>query len=75
QNKVVYFLGMDNVKFRKPVVPGDQLRSEVTITRGKKTVWGFSCKAYVEDALVAQADIKAMLVARDSEAESSGQDD
>lgn len=64
QSKVVYFLGMDRVKFRKPVVPGDQLRSEVVITRGRKAVWGFSCKAFVDDVLVAEADIKAMLIDR-----------
>ncbi len=75
QNKVVYFLGMDKVKFRKPVVPGDQLRSEVTITRGRKTVWGFMCKAYVEDTLVAEAEIKAMLVDRESDDGPAGQDD
>lgn len=74
QSKVVYFLGMDKVKFRKPVVPGDQLRSEVTITRGRKAVWGFSCKAYVDDTLVAEAEIKAMLIDRDSDAGSSEQD-
>ncbi len=74
QNKVVYFLGMDNVKFRKPVVPGDQLRNEVVITRSRKTVWGFSCKAFVDDSLVAEADIKAMLIDRDDSEESSQKD-
>ena len=59
--KPVFFLGMDNVKFRKPVVPGDQLRLEVEITRQRQSIWGFKGKAFVDEKLVAEAELLAML--------------
>jgi 3-hydroxyacyl-[acyl-carrier-protein] dehydratase len=59
--KPVYFLGLDNVRFRKPVVPGDQLRLECEVTRHRQSIWGFKGKAFVEDKLVAEADLLAML--------------
>jgi len=61
QGKPVLFLGLDNVRFRKPVVPGDQLRMELDITRHRQAIWGFKGKAFVEDKLVAEADLLAML--------------
>jgi 3-hydroxyacyl-[acyl-carrier-protein] dehydratase len=61
QGKPVLFLGLDNVRFRKPVVPGDQLRMELEITRHRQSIWGFKGKAFVEDKLVAEADLLAML--------------
>ena len=57
----VYFLGIDNVRFRKPVVPGDQLHLEVEITKHRQSVWGFKGKAFVDGKLVAEADLLAML--------------
>ena len=57
----VFFLGMDNVKFRKPVIPGDQLRLELEITRHRQSIWGFKGKALVDEKLVAEADLLAML--------------
>ena len=59
--KPVYFLGIDNVRFRKPVIPGDQLRLELEITRHRQSIWGFKGKAYVEGKVVAEADLLAML--------------
>jgi 3-hydroxyacyl-[acyl-carrier-protein] dehydratase len=61
QRKPVLFLGLDNVRFRKPVVPGDQLRMELEITRHRQAIWGFKGKAFVENKLVAEADLLAML--------------
>jgi 3-hydroxyacyl-[acyl-carrier-protein] dehydratase len=61
QNKLVYFLGMDNVKFRKPVIPGDQLRLELEITKHRQSIWGFKGKALVDGKLVAEAELLAML--------------
>ena len=65
---VVYFVSMDKVKFRRPVVPGDQLRGEVAITRLRGTMASFEGKVYVEDILVAEAEMKAMLVDREKAA-------
>jgi 3-hydroxyacyl-[acyl-carrier-protein] dehydratase len=59
--KPVYFLGMDNVKFRKPVIPGDQLRLELEITKRRQAIWGFKGKALVDGKLVAEAELLAML--------------
>jgi 3-hydroxyacyl-[acyl-carrier-protein] dehydratase len=61
QKKPVYFLGMDNVRFRKPVIPGDQLRLELEVTRHRQSIWGFKGKAFVDEKLVAEADFLAML--------------
>jgi 3-hydroxyacyl-[acyl-carrier-protein] dehydratase len=61
QKKPVYFLGMDNVRFRKPVIPGDQLRLELEITRHRQSIWGFKGKAFVGETLVAEGDLLAML--------------
>jgi len=61
QKKPVYFLGIDNVRFRKPVIPGDQLRLELEVTRHRQSIWGFKGKALVDGKLVAEADLLAML--------------
>lgn len=61
QKKAVYFLGIDNARFRKPVIPGDQLRFELEVTRQRQSIWGFKGKAFVDGKLVAEADLLAMM--------------
>jgi 3-hydroxyacyl-[acyl-carrier-protein] dehydratase len=61
RKKPVYFLGMDHVRFRKPVIPGDQLRLELEITRHRQSIWGFKGRALVDGKLVAEAELLAML--------------
>jgi 3-hydroxyacyl-[acyl-carrier-protein] dehydratase len=61
QGKPVYFLGIDNVRFRKPVTPGDQLRLELEITKHRQAIWGFKGKASVDGKLVAEAELLAMM--------------
>ncbi|NOY87624.1 MAG: 3-hydroxyacyl-ACP dehydratase FabZ [Deltaproteobacteria bacterium] len=63
--RVVYFMSIDKVKFRRPVVPGDQLRHEVTVLKLKGNVVQIDCKTYVGEQVVAQGEMKAMLVDRD----------
>ena len=58
---LVYFLGIDKVRFRKPVVPGDQLRLKLTIIRQKKRIFKMRGEAYVEDTLVAEAELMATI--------------
>lgn len=58
---LVYFMTIDNAKFRKPVVPGDQLRLQVTKTKQRGNIWKFSCIATVDGQKVAEADISAMM--------------
>ncbi|HPP05802.1 MAG TPA: 3-hydroxyacyl-ACP dehydratase FabZ [Syntrophorhabdaceae bacterium] len=57
----VFFIGIDNARFRKPVVPGDQLRLSVEVVRHKKELWVFNGEAYVGEEMVAEAKIMAML--------------
>ena len=59
--KPVYFLRIDNARFRKPVIPGDQLRLELEITKHRQSFWGFRGKAFVDEKLVAEAELLAML--------------
>ena len=61
-NKVVYFMSIDKAKFRAPVTPGDQLIYKINVMRNKGAVWQLDAKAYVDDKLVAQAELKAMIV-------------
>jgi len=58
---VVYFMGIDKAKFRKPVVPGDQLRMELELLKQRGKIFCFMGKAYVGEGLVAEAELKAML--------------
>lgn len=57
----VFFLGIDNARFRKPVTPGDQLKMVVEVKKQKLDIWVFEAKAYVNDEIVAEAEIMAML--------------
>jgi 3-hydroxyacyl-[acyl-carrier-protein] dehydratase len=55
-------MGINEVKFRKPVVPGDRLRLEVEVTRARERGGKLEGKAYVEDILVAEAEIMFSLI-------------
>ena len=61
-NKVVYFMSIDKAKFRSPVTPGDQLIYKLTVLKQRGTIWQLEAKAYVDDKLVAEAELKAMIV-------------
>ncbi len=61
-NKVVYFMSIDKAKFRSPVTPGDQLVYKLTVLKQRGAVWQLDAKAYVGDKLVAEAELKAMIV-------------
>ena len=60
---LVYFMGIDGVKFRRKVVPGDVLRMEITTLRGGpgSKVWKFSGKATVDGQVACQAEFSAMI--------------
>jgi 3-hydroxyacyl-[acyl-carrier-protein] dehydratase len=58
---LVYFMGIDRAKFRKPVVPGDQLHYHVKKIRNRGRVWRFYGEAKVDGQVVAEAEISAML--------------
>lgn len=60
--KVVYFMSIDKAKFRSPVTPGDQLVYKISVIKNKGAIWQLDAKAFVDDKLVAQAELKAMIV-------------
>ncbi len=60
--KVVYFMSIDNAKFRSPVRPGDRLEYEISVIKHKGAIWVLQGKAYVDGNLVSQAELKAMVV-------------
>ncbi|MBC8459957.1 MAG: 3-hydroxyacyl-ACP dehydratase FabZ [Deltaproteobacteria bacterium] len=60
-NDSIYFISMDNVKFRKPVVPGDQLRLEVQALRTGSRIWKIAAKSFVEKDIVAEAKLVATI--------------
>jgi 3-hydroxyacyl-[acyl-carrier-protein] dehydratase len=60
--KVVYFMLIESAKFRRPVVPGDQMRIHVTKLRNRGNVWKFSAEAKVDGVVVAEATYAAMIM-------------
>jgi len=64
ENKLVLFMSIDNVKFRKAVVPGDQLVMELTMLKARRNMFKMGGKAYVKGELVAEAEMMAGIVDR-----------
>ena len=60
--KLVYFMTIDNAKFRKPVIPGDTVEYHVRKIRRRSNIWKFAAEARVAGAKVAEAEVSAMLV-------------
>ena len=56
-NTVYYLAGIDEARFKKPVVPGDRIEIEATILAHKKTIWKFACVARVDGAVASEAVI------------------
>ena len=61
EGKLVYFMSVDNCRFRRPVYPGDQLKIEVKKQRNRGPVWKFEGLAKVEEKVVAEAIFAAMV--------------
>jgi 3-hydroxyacyl-[acyl-carrier-protein] dehydratase/UDP-3-O-[3-hydroxymyristoyl] N-acetylglucosamine deacetylase/3-hydroxyacyl-[acyl-carrier-protein] dehydratase len=62
ERKLIYLTGIEKARFRKPVGPGDQLKMELTLLNLKDRFCRMEGKAFVENDLVAQAEILAALV-------------
>ncbi|MEL7428840.1 MAG: 3-hydroxyacyl-ACP dehydratase FabZ [Pseudomonadota bacterium] len=62
KRKLVYFMTIDNAKFRRPVVPGDTLELRVTKHKQRGNIFKYHCEAWVGDEKAAEADIGAMMV-------------
>ena len=63
--KAVYFMSIERAKFRRPVVPGDQLTLEIKVLQQRGKVWKFSGTASVDGNLVSEADFTAMVTDRE----------
>ncbi len=64
EGRSMYFMSIENAKFRRPVVPGDQLNFEVRAIKQRGAVWKFSGSATVDSKIVAEAEITAMITDR-----------
>ncbi len=62
QGKFLYFMGIDNARFRKPVIPGDTLDITVSVKKSRPTVWVFKAEARVAGVLVAEAELMATIM-------------
>jgi 3-hydroxyacyl-[acyl-carrier-protein] dehydratase len=60
--KLVYFMTVEGAKFRKPVVPGDQMRIHVVKEKQRGAIWKFSAEAKVDGKVVAEATYSAMIL-------------
>lgn len=56
RGKVTFFAAMENVRFRRPIVPGDQLKMTAELIKMRGSIGKLHCEAYVEDQMVAQGD-------------------
>jgi 3-hydroxyacyl-[acyl-carrier-protein] dehydratase len=63
-SSLMYFLGIDKAKFRRPVTPGDRLDLEVSVMHHRTNVWKFHGEAFVEGTLCAHAELLASVVDR-----------
>jgi len=61
ENSVIYFVGIDGARFKRPVVPGDQLRMEASILRHTRGIWKFATKATVDGQLACEAELMCTL--------------
>jgi len=66
---VYYFVGIDEARFKKPVMPGDRLILKVRILRAIRNIWKFSAQAFVDDALVSEAQLLCTMRANPGNAE------
>lgn len=64
-SSLVYFMTIDNARFRKPVIPGDRVEFHVVKQKQRGNIWKFHCDAKVDGQLVAEADIGAMIVKKE----------
>lgn len=60
-NSLYYFVGIDDARFKRPVIPGDQLRLEAEIIRQARSIWKYSARALVDGKLAAEAQLMCTL--------------
>ncbi len=67
EDYVIFFMTIDKVKFRRPVVPGDQIRMEIDVMMFRRKIAKLKAQAFVDGSLVASAEFTSMLVKKDEE--------
>ncbi|MEK6682737.1 MAG: 3-hydroxyacyl-ACP dehydratase FabZ [Nitrospirota bacterium] len=67
KEKIALFLGIEKAKFRKPVVPGDQLRFEIEVIHERMPIWKVSAKAFVDGKVVCESELTAMVTEKKNE--------
>ncbi len=66
ENTIVYFLGIDNARFKRPVEPGDQLKLEVEFLKVTRNIWKYKAKASVDGHLAVEADLMCTIRLKDN---------
>jgi len=68
ENSVVYFVGIDNARFKRPVEPGDQLRMHIEILRTSRGIWKYKAEATVDGKVAVEAELMCTIRANESAA-------
>ena len=63
-DKLVYFMGIDNARFRRPVVPGDTLELTLEVIKARGRIWKFKGRAFVGEDVAAEAELMATIMDR-----------
>jgi 3-hydroxyacyl-[acyl-carrier-protein] dehydratase len=65
ENSVVYFVGIDNARFKRPVEPGDQLRMHIEILRTSRGIWKYKAEATVDGKVAVEAELMCTIRTND----------
>ena len=66
ENSVVYFVGIDNCRFKRPVGPGDQLKMDVEILRSSRGIWKYKAEASVDGKVAVEAELMCTIRANEN---------
>ena len=65
EDEIVYFLGIDNARFRKPIIPGDILKIISNVNRVIKGIWKFKCEIFVDSNIAVEANLMCTMSKKD----------
>lgn len=73
ENSIVYFAGIDNARFKRPIEPGDQFRMEAELIRNARAVWKYKVAGYVDDVLAVEAEVMCAVRTTPDSSQKAGQ--
>ncbi len=73
ENSVVYFVGIDNARFKRPVEPGDQLKMDVEIVRVSRGIWKYKAVGSVDGKVALEADLMCTIRSANDASQPAGQ--